>query len=112
MASWNTLHREIQYQIFHELTVKSSNDQRYLGKCASVCRDWQYAFEPFIFQTLTLSQSCLKKFRYIVWGEKSYRLNLIHILWLRIRLDEYDWSACQTAEDTKTIKKLVINIEN
>lgn len=78
-----------------------------VAKCASVCRDWQEDFEFANFNRLVLSQSCLPAFRNVVRGKKRYRLCEVRRIWLRIRLDEYDCSVCQTAEDEETIKKFV-----
>ncbi|KAL2756663.1 hypothetical protein ACRALDRAFT_2026692 [Sodiomyces alcalophilus JCM 7366] len=94
MACWSALPRELQDMIFDELYMDPERrpEHHVLAKCASVCRSWQGYFEDANFSTLVLSQSCLPKFR---------------LLWLRIRLDEYDCRVCQTAEDAETIKKCV-----
>lgn len=82
--------------------------QHILSKCASVCRTWQDMWEPYNFSELVLTPSCLPMFRNALRGENQYRFEYLKLIWLRIELDGYDCSVCQTAEDEETIKKYVV----
>jgi len=62
---------------------------------ASVCREWQFFFEPHNFQRLVIDQDRLRNLDKFTKG--SRRAFVKHV-WLLIRLDEYDCSACSVPE--------------
>ena len=110
MFHWNKLPAELRVMINAELykDCQRQKSKHVLAKCASVCRSWQDTWEYRNFQELVLTPSCLPMLRTVLKGKNSYRFNHIQLIWLRIELEEYDCSVCQTAEDEETIKKYVI----
>lgn len=92
-------------EIVRDLDQTLPRQKHVLSKYAGVCLSWQHRFERLTFERLQLSQSCLPYLGELVHGEKIYRLGYAKLIWLRIRLDKYDCTACHTAEDEETIKK-------
>ncbi|KAK4449883.1 hypothetical protein QBC34DRAFT_494293 [Podospora aff. communis PSN243] len=74
------------------------------ARYASVCRDWQYFFEPMTFRDILLDQDRIAdfdRFASRVPERRSYIVN-IH---LRVKLPDYDCSTCQLEEDEESRKK-------
>lgn len=70
---------------------------------ASVCRDWQPVFEQRNFQRLVVDQERIPDLERFIGI--NHRRDYLQHLFLRIRLDEYDCTVCQSQEDHETIKK-------
>ncbi|KAH6706408.1 hypothetical protein BKA61DRAFT_679588 [Leptodontidium sp. MPI-SDFR-AT-0119] len=106
MTSWLRLPAEIRCMIFRIVAqdYRFSEDKNSRAGYASLCREWQGVFEPWNFRRLILDQDRI--FGLVDYMSKKTtehrREYVAHIL-LRVRLDEYDCSVCQTREDDDTI---------
>lgn len=103
MASqWSILPREIRLEIFEALVqgpgrTRNGNTSTKTGlsRYASVCKEWQAFFEKRIYGRLTLTSSCLEDFNLVVRRQRG----LVEHIWLRIKLQTYDCSACMEFTD-------------
>ena len=104
-ADWSTLPVEIRLTIL-DLVAEDYyfNSEPYArAGYASVCQEWQPVFEQRNFRRLTLDQeriSGLERFMYT-----EHRRDYLKHLFLRVQLDEYDCTVCQSPEDDETTRK-------
>jgi hypothetical protein len=99
MGCWRRLPAEIRSTILEMV----AEDYRFKSEpyaragYASVCREWQPVFEKRYFQRLVLDQERISSLEQFI-GKKARRDYLEHLL-LRVRLNEYDCTVCQSKED-------------
>ena len=74
------------------------------SRYAAVCKEWQFFFERKNFFTLVLDQDRLQDFEIFVSGNERRR-DYVQGLVLRIKLEEYDCTTCESSEDNATIKR-------
>jgi hypothetical protein len=67
---------------------------------ATVCREWQPVFEQQNFRRLVLDYGRIVDLE--DFTAKNHRRGYLEQIFLRVRLDEYDCSVCQTTEDYYT----------
>ncbi|KAK7403120.1 hypothetical protein QQX98_011110 [Neonectria punicea] len=103
MASWNTLHAEVQLMIWEQLTrlptFSIQDEGSYetetlrrgrLVSYACVNREWQAFFEKKIFRHLTINSTHIENL-----GAMPQRLrSLVARIWFRIRLTDYGCRLC------------------
>ncbi|RDL35090.1 Uncharacterized protein BP5553_07021 [Venustampulla echinocandica] len=107
MGRWGNLAAEIRLMILEMVlegySFKSEPYAR--ARYASVCREWQPVFEQRNFQRLVLDQARIYGLEEFMGKEAtSHRRDYLKHLFLRVRLDEYDCTVCQSKEDNETIK--------
>ena len=97
MGSWRQLPAEIRRMIYEFVEKNHNYKTEPLARAgyASVCREWQCFFEPLNFQRLVVDQDGLNNFDKFT---KGLRQGFVKHVWLRVRLDEYDCSACSVPE--------------
>src|SRR6266536_6060204 len=108
MGRWRRLPAEIRLMILEIV----GEDYRFKSELytragyASVCREWQPVFEQRNFQRLVLDQERISGLEQCM-GKKAtrHRRDYLEHLFLRVRLDKYDCTVCQSKEDDKTIRK-------
>ncbi|KAI0101813.1 hypothetical protein GGR51DRAFT_550752 [Nemania sp. FL0031] len=105
MACWKELPLEIRIMILEKVAEGYSFTSEPYARAgyARVCREWQPFFERQNFQRLVLDQERLSEFELVM--NTCQRRDYLKHLFLRIRLDEYDCTVCQSQEDSKTTKK-------
>lgn len=107
--AWTTLSAEIRYMVLKLVSDDYSYDlsQPYLRVgYATVCREWQPIFEFKNFQRLIIDQDGIHNLaKFMSKEENMHRREYLEHLFLRIKLDEYDCTVCQSEEDIKTIRK-------
>jgi hypothetical protein len=100
MTGWPQLPAEVRRIIFDYLSPESewpvASYQR--AHCATVCKEWQFQFEQQNFKVLALDQGRFQDFIDIVSCNERRRRAVQRII-LRIKLDEYDCSICESEED-------------
>ncbi|KAK5995240.1 hypothetical protein PT974_03639 [Cladobotryum mycophilum] len=106
MATWLILPQELRDMIFTWIKKDYSwtLDPRARVNYATVCKEWQFVFEPETFRQLCLDQNRLKSFKRFI-SENERRQSYVSHIMLRIKLEEYDCSVCELPEDRATIKR-------
>ena len=106
MAGWPQLPTELRWLIFDFIKADHSHEADPLARAyyAVVCQEWQFVFESENFATLTLNQDRLDNFKSFIDCNKRRR-NLVRRLVLHIKLEDYDPTPCETAENECTIKR-------
>lgn len=108
MAYWANLPTEIRLMILKrvERGYRFKSDGYARAGYASVCREWQYCFEQRNFRRIIVNQERIPDFERIMGRETSrYRRDYLVHLFLRVRLEDYDCTVCQSKEDDKTIQR-------
>jgi hypothetical protein len=105
MGRWGSLPAEIR-SIILEIVAEDyrfKSEQFARPGYARVCREWQPVFEQRNFQRLVLDQDRLSDFeRFMATRERQ---DYLEHLFLRVRLDDYDCTVCQSKENYETIRK-------
>ncbi|KAG4433506.1 hypothetical protein IFR05_011015 [Cadophora sp. M221] len=106
MTYWLKLPAEIRCIILKSVSqdYRFSEDKYSRAGYASVCREWQGVFEPWNFRRLILDQDRIFGLKdYMSKRTTAHRREYTTHIMLRIRLEEYDCSVCQSKEDNNTI---------
>jgi hypothetical protein len=108
MAHWRRLPAEIRSMILEMV----AEDYRFKSKpyaragYASICREWQLVFEHRNFQRLVLGQERISSFEQFIGKEATrQRRGYLEHLFLRVKLNGYNCTVCQSKEDYGTIRK-------
>jgi hypothetical protein len=98
MVCWRRLPTEIRSMILEIIAenYRFKPEQYVLAGYASVCREWQPVFEQRNFQRLVLDQERISDLEQFM-GTRQRRDYLGH-LFLRVRLDDYDCTVCESKE--------------
>lgn len=106
MTGWHQLPRELRWLIFDSITKDYTRKLDPLARVSyvTVCREWQLVFERETFSQLVLDQDRLQDLdNFVTYNER--RRYSVKILFLRIKLEEYNCSVCESLEDDDTIKR-------
>ena len=86
-----------------QMSERPTRDRRF-AQYASVCREWQYFFEPITFQRIVLGSDEVEDFGKTI-AARAYRLGYIRHLWLRIKFTKYTCKSCLKAENGLAISR-------
>ncbi|KAK3938997.1 hypothetical protein QBC46DRAFT_316574 [Diplogelasinospora grovesii] len=106
MAYWRSLPAEIR-SIILEMVAEdyNFNSAPYAGAgYASVCREWQPVFEQRNFRRLVLDQERIPGLDQFMGIRQLERRDYLEHLSLRVKLDEYDCTVCQSQEGDETMR--------
>ncbi|KAK0727211.1 hypothetical protein B0T26DRAFT_799282 [Lasiosphaeria miniovina] len=104
MALWGVLPAELRLMILEivadDFTFRS--DKKARAGYATVCREWQYFFEPFNFEHLVFDQTRINQFaRHVGNGEAERamrRQTYVKAISFRVKLDNYKCKTCRLEE--------------
>lgn len=108
MAYWTNLPAEIRLMILEIVAqdYRFRTDGYARAGYASVCREWQSAFERRNFRRIKVDKERIVDFKKVMGNKATrYRRGYLEHLMLRIKFDDYDCTVCQLKEDDETIRK-------
>ncbi len=106
MAGWSQLPTELRCLIWGAMNYGHdwNQDPGARSRYATVCKEWQFAFERENFRLLVLDQDRLQDFETLVSQNERRRIYICRLV-LRIKLEEYDCTTCESLEDDATLKR-------
>ncbi|PTB53088.1 hypothetical protein M431DRAFT_88554 [Trichoderma harzianum CBS 226.95] len=79
-ATWKVVPLELKLLVFEHLEDSIRSGKTRASVCATVCKEWYYYFEPYIFRRLTLSKKRVGELEVMVSGS---RRQFVQHIWFR-----------------------------